>query len=149
MLSSFIQNSLGQDVVHLDRAKLISLCGATLCLDWPAGTCSGWCTASSINANTVTRISLTERNIQTFDAKVFDGLNNLLSISLSNNVINSAMPDTLFQGLSRLTYIDLSNNRITAIPKNIFQGLYRLVTLHLTSNFITHIEDSTFQGLTI
>ena len=64
---------------------------------------------------------------------MFTNLNNLRSLYLNDNQINS-FADTCFDGLSSLSNLNLSNNQITALKEQMFAPLSSLNQLNLSNN---------------
>ena len=62
----------------------------------------------------------------------FDGLDNLKSLSLSNNLIKS-IGSQAFSGLESLEMVDLRDNVISTVQENAFQHLPRLQSILLNS----------------
>ena len=82
----------------------------------------------------------------------FHGLQSLISLYLSSNVISIVEPGS-FEGLSSLIRLSLTGNNIAAIYPETFMGLklYRstLEELYLGNNRITVIQKNAFEGFTV
>ena len=75
-----------------------------------------------------------------------NGLNNLHSLVLSNNLI-TYLPDDVFSGLHNLLSLDLNSNNLLSIKNNSFSGLSKLVSLNLFWNRLSFIGSSIFSEL--
>ena len=53
----------------------------------------------------------------------------------------------MFDGLDRLKSLLLSNNQITALPADVFDGLDSLITVTLNHNQISTLPDGLFEGI--
>ena len=69
----------------------------------------------------------------TLQAQDFNGLSSLTGLSLSENRLTT-LPEGIFTGLSSLERLDLSANSLAALPPEIFQGLSSLEELRLDGN---------------
>ncbi len=78
--------------------------------------------------------------------KDFDGLVNLLDLSLSRNQL-TALPPNLFSDLTKLSHLRLEDNRIATLPSGIFGNLSRLQWLSLQQNQIDRLSKDMFNGL--
>lgn len=67
---------------------------------------------------------------------------------LADNRLGETLKKDTFYDLDRLTYLDLSSNRIKDIPDGVFRNLFRLVALNLKDNLIRRIGNGSFSGLT-
>ncbi|MCJ8742091.1 hypothetical protein PDJAM_G00078020 [Pangasius djambal] len=84
------------------------------------------------------RLHLKNNRLEKIPTGAFENLPHLRELYLQNNLLsNSGMDNTTFSHLSRLEYLDLSNNNLTAVPL----GLPRtLMLLHLEKNYITSVR---------
>ena len=81
------------------------------------------------------------------DADLFDGLTGLSYLDLSNN--GMASPDAdLFDGLTGLTTLNLSNNGMASPNEDLFDGLTGLSYLDLSNNGMASPDVDLFDGLT-
>lgn len=78
---------------------------------------------------------------------VFSGLGSLEQLDLQNTGFGTAENWEAIGGLTSLTHLDLSSNRIEEIPDFVFKNLSRLKTLDLHGNLLTSINQETFHGL--
>jgi Leucine-rich repeat (LRR) protein len=78
-------------------------------------------------------------------ADAFKGLDNLISLDLSCNRLESFESGT-FDCLPSLEYLRLENNRIKRVPPGLFNELKKLKELRLEGNPLDLHED-TFTGL--
>lgn len=85
-------------------------------------------------------------NLQEIPQNVFQHLENLAFVTISNNNIQS-LPATTFEHNSKLTTIDLKNNAITSIPPHAFDSQVELVSLNLRFNKIGSIPGLAFRNL--
>ncbi|MYA68498.1 leucine-rich repeat protein, partial [Candidatus Poribacteria bacterium] len=86
-------------------------------------------------------------NITSLKSGDFDGLTNLTTLSLSQNKLAS-LPSDVFDGLTNLTTLYLSDNPFTSLPSGVFDGLTALTTLYLDNNKFTSLPSGVFDGLT-
>ncbi|KAM9445327.1 podocan [Clarias gariepinus] len=84
------------------------------------------------------RLHLKNNKLEKIPSGAFENLPYLRELYLQNNLLsNSGMDNTTFSHLSKLEYLDLSNNNLTAVPL----GLPRtLMLLHLEKNYITSVR---------
>ncbi|KAF4078422.1 hypothetical protein AMELA_G00199080 [Ameiurus melas] len=84
------------------------------------------------------RLHLKNNKLEKIPSGAFENLPHLRELYLQNNLLsNSGMENTTFSHLSRLEYLDLSNNNLSAVPL----GLPRtLMLLHLEKNYITSVR---------
>ena len=69
----------------------------------------------------------------------------LQSLRLSNNHIAELQLESL-SGLSKLTVLDLSSNKLVRIPSRVFRSNRRLRRLNLSNNVISSINRHSFNG---
>jgi Leucine-rich repeat (LRR) protein len=92
-------------------------------------------------------INLSEKKIEVILLKkTFNGLTNLKSIDLSQNLIKEIHPD-LFNGLENLNIINFSGNKIKIILENTFVRLNNLNEANFSRNRIKEIHPNIFSGL--
>lgn len=77
---------------------------------------------------------------------LFDGLNNLLSLNLSFNSLES-LPPVIFSGLSSLQEIDLSFNALTYLRSDVLPATLKI--LHIMGNFLASPEPGVFRTLVV
>lgn len=82
------------------------------------------------------------------DSNIFNGLENLRTLVLSNNKIGQ-LHSRLFAKLKNLEKLDLSQNKIKSINFDTFFGLSNLKTLDLSQNTIDEIQNKSFEMLGI
>ena len=70
----------------------------------------------------------------------------LQSLRLSNNHIAELQLESL-SGLSKLTVLDLSSNKLVRIPSRVFKSNRRLRRLNLSNNVISNINRHSFIGI--
>ncbi|XP_004344441.1 hypothetical protein CAOG_06820 [Capsaspora owczarzaki ATCC 30864] len=92
----------------------------------------------------IVRRLLEANQITSIPANAFTGLTALTRLELSSNRITSI---SAFTDLTALTVLNLEANQITSIPANAFTGLTALVGMALSSNQITELPPSAFIGL--
>ncbi|XP_065218807.1 leucine-rich repeat-containing protein 15-like [Planococcus citri] len=78
--------------------------------------------------------------------EMFDGLQNLQTLSLESNNI-SRIPEFAFYGMPNLKILILSHNKLTSISTESLAGLFTLEHLDLTYNQLRHLSDYTFAPL--
>jgi len=84
--------------------------------------------------------------VETVEVGAFNGLTELLSLTLSHNEISEIIPRT-FENMSRLYYLDLGNNIIENLEVDVFCGLDNLAYLDLGSNILLNLHPDLFVGL--
>uniref|UniRef100_UPI00358F5C22 carboxypeptidase N subunit 2-like n=1 Tax=Myxine glutinosa TaxID=7769 RepID=UPI00358F5C22 len=77
---------------------------------------------------------------------VFQGIRLLKWVDLSNCALFE-VPEELFQLVPKLNYLDLSKNGLQELPSKVFEGLRYLDTLYLGRNSISYLPDSVFGHL--
>ena len=77
----------------------------------------------------------------------FDGLTGLTQLLLSSNRL-ATLPDGVFDELTALTVLRLGNNRLATLPDGVFDGLTALTGLYLFNNALATLPDGVFDGLT-
>ena len=76
----------------------------------------------------------------------FDGLARLTELDLSDNSLTT-LPETIFNSLIDLEVLDLSGNEFNTLPANIFYDLINLRVLRLDANNINTLPATIFSGL--
>ena len=71
----------------------------------------------------------------------------LLRLSAQGDTSFVLLQRGMFQGMSRLEYLDLSNNNLQTIEVGVFAGLRSLGLIHLWNNKLTTIAKGMFEGL--
>lgn len=89
-------------------------------------------------------LTLTSNQITRIKRDDFQGLGNLQSLHLLGNQIQTVEG---FQGLGNLERLDLSSNQITSVASMAFQGLGKLESIFLGSNRITNLQDVSLHEL--
>uniref|UniRef100_T1KE57 G-protein coupled receptors family 1 profile domain-containing protein n=1 Tax=Tetranychus urticae TaxID=32264 RepID=T1KE57_TETUR len=77
---------------------------------------------------------------------IFAGLISLRTIFLDGNGIKM-IASYAFKGLSGIKSLDLANQQLTIIKRNTFNGMRSLVTLDLSNNQLFYLEEGSFTGL--
>ena len=77
---------------------------------------------------------------------VFTGLQNVVNLSLINNVIRS-IRQFGFYGLSNLILLDLHQQNISVLSQYAFSGMINLQTLNLSYNAIRSLRNRMFAGI--
>ena len=113
------------------------------------------------------RLDLSECKLKLISGQMFTGLVSLLNLTLQHNEINSfALEDdrvlnkanltsdeielvkaSLFVGLGKLQYLDLSGNKLTKLDLNCFSNLNGLRSLNLSANLIDELNQTTRIGV--
>jgi Leucine-rich repeat (LRR) protein len=127
-----------------------------------------------ISLNTLTQIkylNITHNSIGYVDERSFQGMTDLVSLSLSDNQLKSVesrsfhrarklkklflfsnslkvLREFSFANLSVLEYLDLHDNDIDTIEASAFYDLIRLKTLYISGNKLKFITQMTFKHLT-
>lgn len=97
--------------------------------------------------NSLKILSLASNRIKSLTTKLFTGLGSLTELYLDSIDIE-VIGGQVFQDLTSLTDLSLSNTLITSINETTdFQGLERLTKLNLGSNKHLQIDNETFVGL--
>ena len=65
---------------------------------------------------------------------------------MAYNAINK-LPQNVFTGLFRLTYLDLSNNQIEELNNSVFSACQELQYLDLSHNKLTELSPEVFSGI--
>lgn len=95
--------------------------------------------------NYLTKLDLSENDIDVIEDSAFRKTPSLTELSLNQNGINNlSFVSNLPASLVRL---ELSKNKISNIPENVFSQLTNLYFLDLSHNLITSLNDKTFVGL--
>ena len=84
--------------------------------------------------------------ITTLQSGDFDGLTALTYLELSSNLL-TALPAGVFDDLSALTTLELDYNSLAALPAGVFADLSALTTLELNSNSLAALPAGVFDGL--
>ena len=95
----------------------------------------------------ITRLNLRGKSITALKAGDFEGLTNLINLSLDLNRLTS-LPAGIFDNLTKLTTLNLQNNRLNSVSAGVFDNLTRLTTLWLNSNRLTALPADIFDNLT-
>ncbi|XP_035786362.1 leucine-rich repeat-containing protein 15-like [Anopheles albimanus] len=91
-------------------------------------------------------LDLSLNRIEALGSRNFDTQENLRTLNLSGNAINTLPKDAL-RGLKRLQTLQLTNNRIETVHPAAFHDLRNLIELDLTGNAITSLEPGTLRHL--
>ncbi len=97
----------------------------------------GVCNANDVTAAhlaAITSLSIYEENVTSLNSGDFDGLTGLTYLDLSYNPL-SLLPSDIFDDLTALTVLDLPNNQLSSIPS--LSGLTSLTDLYLNDNSLT------------
>ena len=118
-----------------------------------------------------TELEIIEKLQNMFEVqKIFDKLQNLVELDLSENYITRVCDEALidfknlvllslnvnsiekisektFLGLVNLEYLDLSQNSLKNLNESSFNGLNKLIELDLSNNKIENISETAFRGL--
>ena len=96
----------------------------------------------------LTSLTLSDHALTTLPPDIFDGLNALTSLTVTQNDNLATLPEGIFDGLTALETLDLGLNSLTALRSDAFAGLRTLTTLTLNSNRLTMLPEGIFDGLT-
>lgn len=94
----------------------------------------------------ITELVLAGRGLTSLHVDDFRGLSNLSSLSLSANRI-SAPPSGLFQPLRRLNGLYMEQSGLRRLPENAFSGLENLRSLTLGRNGLRELPGGAFRSL--
>jgi Leucine-rich repeat (LRR) protein len=83
--------------------------------------------------------------IKAVSKKNFHGLSKITTLYLSNNKISSIGEET-FDDCQSIFTLDLDSNELTSLPPQLFSKLARLDTLHLNGNQLTALDAGTFKN---
>ncbi len=96
----------------------------------------------------LTTLNLSSTKVSALPETIFSGLTLLEELDLSDNDLWTTVPADVFDGLSALTTLNLDNNDLLAtLPAGLFDGLSALETLTLNDNALTDLPDGIFEGL--
>ncbi len=126
----------------------VGVCSRTAEVQTALLTATGQSACANVTAahlEMVTALDVSSQSITALAAGDFDGLSNLVSLSIAGNPIaevnsETTLPAGIFRGLHNLEMIDMSGLGLTTLPDGIFQGLSRLWLLNLTSNKLTALR---------
>ncbi|CAG5122918.1 unnamed protein product, partial [Candidula unifasciata] len=75
----------------------------------------------------------------------------IVKFRLKGNILNTTLNSTTFSGagshMDKITYLDLSDNRLTSVPANIFFFMRSLRYLNLANNSLREIRNHSLAGL--
>ena len=94
----------------------------------------------------VTLLDLRRTGIHDLQARDFNGLSSLTGLSLSENRLTT-VPEGIFTGLSSLERLEMAGNALSSLPEGVFAKLSRLTWLDLGSNALTALPEGIFSGL--
>jgi len=86
-------------------------------------------------------LNLAGNHVEFLYDRAFDGLSNLLSLSLASNRINY-LPENVFALLVNLTDLLLHDNRLEFVWPRTFVGLRSLKRLRLAGNRLTSLPEA-------
>ena len=98
------------------------------------------------NINQVRYLILSDNQLQTLPANIFNGLNSLIQLILANNQLQT-LPANIFNSLQSLQYLYLDSNQLQTLPDNVFRDLNNLETISLNNNQLQTLPANTFNGL--
>jgi len=91
-------------------------------------------------------MNLLKNRITTLDKDTFNGLNKLLSLTLTDNYLK-VIPNTLFALTPNLAFLHLSHNMIKEIGPKAFSNISKLELLDISHNLLTHLPSGGLQSL--
>ncbi|CAE7359257.1 LRRC15 [Symbiodinium sp. CCMP2592] len=92
------------------------------------------------------KLSLSNFQVRTLPARVFQGLGKLKTLNLISNQLQTLSPE-VFQGLGELQELNLVTNKLQTLPPKVFHGLGQLKGLSLASNQLQTLPPKVFHGL--
>jgi len=92
-------------------------------------------------------LNLTDNIIDTIEPDAFDDLDVLTSLYLSNNKIRFIEADTFEWGPEKLEIIKLDYNRMEVIQQDVFEELNFLEEIDLSNNRLNYIHPNAFREL--
>ena len=95
----------------------------------------------------VSDLSICESDIAKIENETFNGLPNLLSLSLHYNRYLETIDHEAFSNLKQLQHLSLSHNFIHSLDNRVFSGLVSLETLNLIENGIESLDENIFSSL--
>lgn len=101
----------------------------------------------SLKLSQLRRLDLSHNNIVDIPKNAFEGVENLISLNLSNNHHLAPMPSSLINTLTKLQVFDLSNVGLRTIQSELFSKSPNLRTIYLRNNKISELSDATFNNL--
>ena len=108
---------------------------------------------SGADLASVGSLQVVPRYKETLQSDDFSGLSGLGWLSIYNNDLlweekpSLRLEPGLFDGLSRLRYLSLQGNAISALPPGLFKDLHELHTLDLSINQLADLKLGLFDGL--
>ena len=85
--------------------------------------------------------------IRELPAGVFDGLSRLRYLELGSSLL-ATLPDGVFDDLTNLRTLDLGYNFLTSLPDGVFDNNKNLASIHLNQNMLSGLPSGVFRGLT-
>jgi Leucine-rich repeat (LRR) protein len=97
----------------------------------------------------VSKINLTNKNIDSIERGVFENFTSIKTLYLSENLLTELGDGDLFNGLENLVNLSLSSNRIEFLNPKIFTSISKLENLWLRKNRLNSsmLNSTTFHGL--
>ncbi len=92
-------------------------------------------------------LDLSFNQLITLSDGVFNGLSRLNFLDLSFNRLFSTISDGVFSGLNQLNYLDLSYNRLNTLSDGVFSELSQLNYLDFWDNQLSTLSDGVFSEL--
>ncbi|KAK3612021.1 hypothetical protein CHS0354_021696 [Potamilus streckersoni] len=97
-------------------------------------------TGPVVGFDSLTYLDLSNNHCSELSFQFFDYLPRLVTLLVSNNLLGIAISrdvdGRIFQNLNTLQYLDLSNNRIISLNENIFRGLVSIQILNISHNLL-------------
>ena len=92
---------------------------------------------------------LRNKNIEALRDGVFNNMGACTYLYLYHNQLGqSKLPGSIFNGLTNLGYLYLDNNHLSNLPATVFDGLTNLKSLILSYNQLSNLPATIFNGLT-
>jgi hypothetical protein len=92
------------------------------------------------------KITAENCELQGIEFGAFNGLTNMIYLSVGENKIREIIPGT-FQKMSGLKYLDLEYNMIEFLVADVFSGLVKLKWIDLDGNKLQYLDPNMFVGL--
>lgn len=97
----------------------------------------------SIGTNKVTSVTMANNQITTLNAKVFNGLSNVIELFLFTSILTN-IDGNAFYGLDNVRLLHFVQSSIKTLPSNLFHPLRSMKEIFLSGNGIERIDAQLF-----